>query len=102
VTLMVPAEAVGLQLYKIDPKTNDMRACEPVFFVGGAAAVDTVLRRAAISGRVEVNPDADLGDYFADIIVDQDGTWDGSVALDRNSYRALKTRWMRCRLEPRA
>lgn len=91
----VPANAMGLHLYKIIGER--LISCEPVYFTGGAPAVDTVLRRAAVSGRVEM--EGQIGDYYADVLIDQDGTWTHTVALDRNSYRALKNRWMRCKLE---
>ena len=65
-------------------------------FVKGEGAVDMVLRRAAISGRVEIG--GAIADHFVDL-VDTDGDMIESVALDRHSYKALKTRWMRCRVD---
>jgi hypothetical protein len=98
--LGVPADAAGLRLYRYSKPGGDdttLRACEAIRFNNGAAAVDTVLRRAAISGRVEI--DGTVSDHFADIL-DADGSIVGTVALDAKSYRALKTKWMPCRLEP--
>lgn len=94
----LPAEACGLRLYKIT-KGERLIACEPVFFRDGRDAVNTVLRRAAISGRVEVEPDGDLPDFYADVLIDANGSWETSVALDSASYRSLKNHWMRCKLE---
>lgn len=58
-----------------------------------------MLRRAALSGRVEVEPEGPLPDFYADVLIDESGSWDATVALDRNSYNSLKNRWMRCRLD---
>lgn len=93
----LPEDAVGLQLFKIDRK-DELIACEGVRFARGRAAVDTVLRRAAISGRVDIG--GKINDHFADVL-DDDGSIVETVALDARSYRALNSRWMRCRLEPR-
>lgn len=60
------------------------------------AGVDTVLRRAAISGRVTLN-DGNIDRHFADVL-DKDGDIVATVSLDKNSYRALKNQWMRCRI----
>lgn len=90
----VPTEAVGLKLYRY--VGDRLIGCETVIFVGGAHAVDTTLRRAAISGRVEIG--GKIENHFADIYINRD-TWTESVALDAKSYRALKTRWMRCKTE---
>jgi hypothetical protein len=95
----LPAATCGLKLHKITPK-GELIACESVFFTRGRDGVNTVLRRAGLSGRVEVAPDGDLPDFFADVLTSESGDWDASVALDRNSYRALKNHWMRCKLEP--
>jgi hypothetical protein len=93
----IPADAVGLRLCKIFPG-DDLRLCEEVHFTGGRPALDTVLRRAAISGLVEVGPAAITGDHFADIM-DAEGSMVGNVLLDAKSFRALKDRWMRCKYE---
>ena len=94
-TLGVPAEARAVCLYK--HVGDELRACETVGFLEGAAAIDTTLRRAAISGRVEVG--GQTVDHFADLL-DANGSIIETVALDARSYKALKTRWMRCKLEP--
>ncbi|WP_420104101.1 hypothetical protein [Bosea sp. (in: a-proteobacteria)] len=93
----LPQEAVGLKLFKIS-RRDELIACEGVRFARGRPAVDTVLRRAAISGRVEIG--GKVEDHFADVL-DDDGQIVETVALDARSYRALKTRWMRCNLEKR-
>lgn len=91
----LPAEAVGLRLCRINSR-EELILCEKMRFPGGQAAIDTVLRRAAISGQVEVG--GDIKDHWADIL-NKDGCWFETVALDRKSYSALKNRWMRCRVE---
>ena len=90
----LPPDATGLKLHRIDKRDN-LVSCEPVQFVRGRAAVDTVLRRAAISGLVEV--DGPISDYFADIL-NENGEWEHTVSLDARSYRALKNHWMRCKV----
>jgi hypothetical protein len=94
----LPDDAAGLRLCKIFPG-DDLRLCETVLFTKGRAAVDTVLRRAAISGgRVEIEPKGPLPDHFADIM-DRHGDMVGNVALDAASFKALKDHWMRCKYE---
>lgn len=92
---LLPPETAGLKLHRIDAKEN-LLACELVVFRDGRPAVNTVLRRAAIAGRVEVN--GKIADHFADVH-DADGSLIETVALDAASYRSLKTKWMRCRME---
>lgn len=94
----LPEQTRGLKLHKIT-KRGVLVACEDVLFVKGRAAVDTVLRRASLAGRVEVEPEGALPDYFADVLTSENGDWEASVALDRHSYSALKNHWMRCKLE---
>ena len=68
-------------------------------FKGGADAVNTVLRRAALSGIVKVEPfDGDM-QYFADVYISEH-TSTQTALLDRGSYRILKNYWMRCKIEP--
>jgi hypothetical protein len=89
----VPPDSCAVQLYRI--ASENLIACEPVTFARGAAGVDTVLRRASISGRVEIG--GKIADHFADLL-NTDGDMLETVALDAASYRALKTRWMRTRV----
>jgi len=91
----LPANTVGLKLHRI--VGDDLRSCEGVVFSKGRGAVNTVLRRAAIAGKVEVG--GEIVNHFADVL-EPDGSWSETVALDADSYRALKTKWMRCNLEP--
>ena len=91
----VPSEAVGLKLYKIDG--DELVACESVRFAEGTAAVELALRRASICGRVEV--DGEIENHFADLLDDEHDIV-ATVALDRDSYRVLKNKWARCKLEP--
>lgn len=93
---VIPAGTTGIRLARIIGE--DLRLCEEVHFTRGAPAVDTVLRRARLSGRVEVDPAGPLPDYFADLL-DQDGSMTGNVALDRGSFNKLKTHWMRCKYQ---
>ncbi len=90
----IPYSACSVTLLRFSGEK--LLACEPVRFEGGAPAIELVLRRAAISGRVELGETphrhaADLRDANGDIL--------DTVALDAGSYRALKTRWMRTRLD---
>jgi hypothetical protein len=89
----VPQSVSGLTLYRIHAES--LQGCETVTFSGGSSAVDTVLRRAAISGRVEIG--GRLENHFADLI-DANGDIIEVVALDAKSYGALKNHWMRCRV----
>lgn len=91
----LPPESTVLKLYRID-KNDRLIPCEGVLFNGGREAVDTVLRRAAISGRVEVG--GDIEDHFADVM-DANGSIVETISLDSESYSSLKNRWMRCKLE---
>lgn len=92
----IPPEAVGLRLYRID-KQERLIGCEAVMFRGGWAAIDTVLRRAQISGRTEVG--GEVADHFVDVLDAKESIIE-TVALDAKSYGALKNRWMRCKTEP--
>lgn len=92
----VPADAIGLKLYRINVR-EELIGCETVIFQSGRDGVDTVLRRAAICGRVEI--EGDIKNHYADFIVDRDGTWEGTVALDAQSYSSLKNHWMRCKVQ---
>lgn len=92
----IPADAVGLRLCKAKGD-DDIVCCEPIRFAQGRSAVNTVLRRAAISGKV--GPIGETGDFWADFL-NEDGDWTETVALDREAWNALKNRWMRCRVEP--
>ena len=94
-SLNLPEESVGLRLARITPK-DELILCESVMFKKGREAVDTVLRRATISGRVEIG--VEIENHFADVL-DQDGSMVETVSLDAKSYGALKNRWMRCRVE---
>ena len=91
----IPHDAHGLRLCKM--RGDRLILCEPVIFCRGRPAVDTVLRRAAISGKV--GPIGETGDFWADFI-NLDGDWEETIALDRDAWNGLKNRWMRCRVEP--
>lgn len=91
----LPKNATGLRLYKI--VRERLIACEPVYFVNGWSAVDTVLRRAQLAGRVEIG--GEIKDHFADVLIGTNGDFEETVALDRDSYNNLKNHWMRCRLD---
>lgn len=90
----LPLETVGLRLARIT-SSEELILCEAVRFTG-RAAVDTVLRRANLSGRVEI--EGEIKNHFADVL-DTDGDLIATVALDAKSYGALKNHWMRCRVE---
>jgi hypothetical protein len=89
--------AIGLCLHRHDARDN-LIACELVIFRKGASAVNTVLRRASLSGFVKVEPFDEPMDYFADVYVSET-EFTQSVLLDRGSYRSLKNKWMRCKLD---
>lgn len=91
----IPEDATGLRLCRINKK-GELLLCERVQFVRGRDAVHTALRRAALSGRVEV--DGKIENHFADIL-DREGSFSLTVALDAKSYSSLKNKWMRCKLE---
>lgn len=93
-TLNIPKEAKGLRLCKM--VGDQLHLSEPVIFTRGAKAVETILRRAAISGKV--GPIGETGDYWADILTDPNN-WIDTVALDRESWNSLKNHWMRCKME---
>lgn len=90
----VPGDAHAVRLYRIS--REKLIACEAVAFPGGPSSIDTVLRRANISGRVEI--EGKITDHFADLL-NEDGSMVATVALDAGSYRALKERWMKTRVE---
>jgi hypothetical protein len=90
----IPETATGVVLYRI--RGERLIGCETCDFEQGSAGVELVMRRAAISGRVEVG--GKLENHFADLL-DKDGSMVETVALDAKSYGALKNRWMRCRVE---
>lgn len=91
----LPPDTTGLRLARID-RMERLVLCEAVRFEQGLAGVNTVLRRAAISGQVAVG--GDLHNHFADALNDA-GDIIETVALDRHSYAALKNKWMRCRTQ---
>jgi hypothetical protein len=86
--------AVGLRLARI--RGDDLLLCEPMRFEQERDAIHTLLRRAMLSGRVEL--DGEIANHFADVL-DSDGDIVGTVALDAKSYGILKNRWMRCKVE---
>lgn len=91
----LPKSIVGLRLARITNK-DELILCEAMRFNGGNGAVEMVLRRAGLSGRIEV--EGEIANHFADAL-DDNGNTVVSIALDAGSYRALKTRWMRCKVE---
>lgn len=93
--IQLPASSVGLRLARIDSKEN-LILCEAMRFERGLSAVEITLRRAAISGRVEVQ--GKIENHFVDVL-DDDGNMVETVALDRKSYGAIKNKWMRCKVE---
>lgn len=90
----LPEGVVGLALCKIAGKEERLVRTEEVYFKS-ASGVDTVLRRARISGKV--GPVGETGDYWADLLV-LDGSWIETIALDRESWNSLKNHWMPCRI----
>lgn len=93
----LPQEAVGLRLCRITPK-DELILCEAMLFTRGRSAVETVLTRARIAGRVEVG--GEIADHFADVM-DEHQSIIETIALDAKSYGSLKNKWMRCRVQAR-
>lgn len=91
--ISVPDWATGLRLCKV--VGENLRMSEGVQFLNGNAGVDTVLRRAAISGTV--GPIGETGNYWADFL-NADGDWAETIALDRDAWNSLKNHWMRCKM----
>ena len=88
-------EAVGLRLGRIK-RNGDLTLCEAIRFDDGRDAVHVTLRRAALSGRVEI--EGNIENHLADVLNDN-GDLVQTIALDRDSYSALKNHWMRCKVE---
>jgi hypothetical protein len=88
------ADAVGLRLIRHD-RRGRAHFSEPIVFAKGRPAVFTVLNRATLSGRVEI--EGGIIDHQADVLTSADGELGQVVALDAASYRALKRHWMRCK-----
>jgi hypothetical protein len=93
--LLVPPDVIGMRLCKVVGKGDHqrLRITELIMFDKGAPAVDTVLRRAQISG--PVGPVGETGDYWADLYVSEN-SWTETIALSAGAWKALKNRWMRC------
>lgn len=91
----LPPEAAGIRLCKV--VRGDLILCEMTLFDGGAAAVDTVLRRAGVSGKV--GPVGETGDFWADIMNAEGDTLVETVTLDRRAWNAIKRRWARTKIE---
>ena len=89
----LPKSAISIVLYRVSGE--NLVGCETVTFVTGNQGVETVLRRASISGKVEVG--GKFQNHFADLLDAKDDIIE-SVALDAKSYGALKNRWMRCKV----
>lgn len=92
----IPADAHSIRLCKVNSR-EELILCEVVTFVDGSAAVDTALRRAAISGKV--GPLGGTGDFWADLMDEEGYTIVETIALDRDSWNALKRRWAKCKIE---
>lgn len=69
--LGIPTQAVGLRLCRIRPD-GGLVLYDAIRFLAGASAVDTVLRRAQISGRVAVGAENET--YWADVMNDDGDT----------------------------
>lgn len=91
----LPKEAATIRLCKV--VREELILCEAVGFVDGVTAVETVLRRAAINGKV--GPVGETGDYWADLMNADADTLVETIALDRKSWNAIKTKWARCKIE---
>lgn len=92
--IVVPDNAIGLRLCKV--VKGKLHMSEDVMFTEGRSSVNTVLRRAAVSGKV--GPIGETGDFWADFLEDGYG-WSETIALDRRAWNSLKNKWMPCRME---
>lgn len=91
--MLIPQETSGLRLCKV--VRDQLVMCESVVFEGGWRAVDTILRRAAVHGKV--GPVGETGDFWADLI-DTDYDLIETIKLSREAWNGLKNHWMRCKL----
>jgi hypothetical protein len=89
--LPVPPECVGITLYK-NFGEDDYRGTERVVFKD-RSGLETTLRRAALSGKIEIGDNIQLGDLFADLH-DAEGSIVTHVNLDAGSFKALKEHWL--------
>lgn len=89
----LPEGTTGLRLCKM--RGEELVLYEEIQFQTGIEGADTTLRRAEIAGKV--GPVGETGDFWADIF-NKDSDLIESIALDRNSWNALKNRWMRCKV----
>lgn len=92
----LPPDAAGIRLCKV-LRNDELVLCEVVVFEKGRAAVDTVLRRAAISGKV--GPIGGTGDFWADLMNSDGDTIVETIALDRKAWNSIKRKWARCKIE---
>lgn len=92
-TFGIPSNVVGLRLCRA--KGDVLRMCQNVTFTRGAIGVDIVLRRAQLAGNV--GPIGETGDWWADLTLDNDGTWMETIALSAEAWRSLKNHLMRCK-----
>jgi hypothetical protein len=90
---LIPENVVGISLAKM--RGEKLTLCEEVIFTGGRTAVETTLRRAELSGNV--GPVGETGDFFADLL-DENGDMVENIKLSRESWNALKNRWMPCKV----
>ena len=91
----IEPETVGLMLCKV--VNDELRIAEPVMFENGRDAVLTALNRARLSGHVGGSIDEDTM-FWADQL-NSDGAPVGEIRLNRGSWRSLKNRWMRCKMQ---
>lgn len=89
--LPVPAECVGIRLYK-HFGNEEFRGTERVMFKE-RNGLETALRRAALSGKIEIGDNIELGDFFADLY-NAEGDIVTHVNLDKDSFKALKEHWL--------
>lgn len=91
----LPKDVSGIRLCKM--RGEELLLCETLIYKNGAPAVDTLLRRAALSGKV--GPLGETGDLWADLMDREGTTLVETIALDRGSWNAIKNRWARCKFE---
>lgn len=93
----IPETVVGLRLAR-RRKDGMWFISEALRFEGGSAAVETLLRRAHLSGHVSVGVSGRSNRHVACLLDDRLVVVETAV-LDAKSYRSLKTKWAKCKIE---
>lgn len=95
----LPERAKGIRLCVIRKSGNDehLNLCQAAYF-NDFSALDTVLRQAEIYGKIEKVGDEITGDFWADIMIDQD-IWEDVLPMSREAWNALKNKLLKVKIE---